>query len=125
MSNNATSAIIPSQAFDSLVRFGKAKGAAIVYQHGLDCESGTWSEEWRGKSSNVCEAENLTDRLERLATESVGLAAQVVERLETLNICNALADHGVFILIDNSAFEGSYYQGHSTSRELSDIVFHL
>ena len=58
---------------------GRAKGAAVVYQHGLDYESGTWSEEWRGKSSNVCEAENLTDRLERLAVESVGLATQVVE----------------------------------------------
>jgi hypothetical protein len=104
---------------------GRAKGAAVVYQHGLDYELGTWSEEWRGKLSNVREAENLTDRLERLAAESVGLAAQVVERLETLSTSNALADHEVFVLTDNSAFEGSYYKGHSTSRELSDIVFHL
>ena len=47
-----------------------------MYQHGLDYELGTWSEEWRGKSPNVCEAENLTDRLECLAAESVGLAAE-------------------------------------------------
>ncbi len=34
-------------------------------------------------------------------------------------------DHEVFALMDNSAFEGSYYKGHLTSRELSDIVFQL
>jgi hypothetical protein len=57
----------------------KAKGAVVVSQHGLDYESGVWSEQWRGKSLNVREAENLTDRLERLAAESVELAAQVAE----------------------------------------------
>ena len=36
-----------------------------------------------------------------------------------------MADHEVFVLTDNSAFEGSYYKGHSTSRELSDIAFCL
>ena len=99
----------------------------MVYQHGLDYELGTWSVEWRGKSSNVREAKNLTDRLERLAAESVGPAAQVqvVKQLDTLNTNSALADHEVFVLTDNSAFEGSYYKGHSTSRELSDIVFRL
>ena len=97
----------------------RAKGAIVVYQYGLDSE-------WRGKSSNVQEAKNLMDRLKRLvAAESVGLAAQVVNRLETLNADNVLADHEVFVLTDNLAFEGSYYKGHLTSRELSDIVFHL
>ena len=85
---------------------GSAKGAVVVYQHGLDYESGTWSEEWMGKSSNVREAESLTDSLERLAAESVGLATQVVERLETLNTVNALADHKVFVLTDNSPSRG-------------------
>ena len=37
----------------------------------------------------------------------------------------ALADHEVFVLTDNSAFEGAYYKGHSSSKELSDIVFWL
>ncbi len=97
----------------------------VVSQHGLDYELGVWSEQWRGKSSNVREAKNLTDRLERLAAKSVELAAQVAEQLETLNANNALADHKVFVLTDNSAFEGSYYKGHSTSRELSNIVFCL
>jgi len=32
---------------------GRAKGPVVVYQHCLDYELGTWSEEWRGKSSNV------------------------------------------------------------------------
>jgi hypothetical protein len=46
---------------------GKAKGAVVVTQYGLDYESGVWSQQWRKRSSNVREAENLTDRLERLA----------------------------------------------------------
>ena len=101
---------------------GKAKGAVVVTQYGLDYESGVWSQQWRGKSSNVREAENLTDRLERLAGQ---LAIGVVERLERLNEGAGLADHEVFVLTDNSAFEGAYYKGHSVSKELSDIVFRL
>jgi hypothetical protein len=31
----------------------------------------------------------------------------------------------VFVLTDNSAFEGLYYKGHLTSRELSNIIFWL
>jgi hypothetical protein len=61
---------------------GKAKGAVVVLQYGLDYESGVWSQHWRGKLSNVREAENLTDWLERLMGE---LAIGVVNRLETLN----------------------------------------
>ena len=45
---------------------GKAKGVVVVTQYGLDYESRVWSQQWRGKSSNVREAENLTNRLERL-----------------------------------------------------------
>ena len=43
-----------------------------------------------------------------------------------LNNNNALVDHEVFVLMDNSAFEGSfYYKRHLTSKELTDIVFRL
>ena len=49
----------------------------------------------------------------------------MAERLEELGTAGALADHEVFVLMDNSAFEGAYYKGHSTSKELSDIVFRL
>ena len=64
----------------------------MVSQYGLDYESGVWSHQWRGKSSNVREAENLTDRLERLAGQ---LAVGVVERLEALNQEAGLVDHEV------------------------------
>jgi len=101
---------------------GKAKGAVVVTQYGLDYESRVWSQQWRGKSSNVREAENLTYPLEMLAGQ---LAIGVVERLEHLNEGAGLADHEVFVLTDNSAFEGAYYKGHSVSKELSDIVFRL
>ena len=100
----------------------KAKGAVVVSQYGLDYESGVWSQHWRGKPSNVREAENLGDRLKQLAGE---LAINVAERLKTLNKSGALANHKVFILTNNSAFEGSYYKGHLASKELSDIVFRL
>ena len=101
---------------------GKAKGAVMVLQYSLDYKSGVWPQHWRGKSSNVREAENLMDRLKRLTGE---LAINVAKRLETLNKSGALADHEVFVLTDNSAFEGSYYMGHLTSKELSDTVFRL
>ncbi len=100
----------------------KAKGAVVVTQYGLDYESRVWSQQWRGKSSNVREAENLTDRLERLVGQ---LAIGVAERFERLNKVAGLADHEVFVLMDNSAFEGAHYKGHSTSKELSNIVFRL
>jgi hypothetical protein len=76
---------------------GKAKGAVVVSQYGLDYESGVWSHLWRGKSSNVREAKYLTDRLERLAGK---IACNVAERLEELNAVGALVDHEVFILTD-------------------------
>jgi hypothetical protein len=37
----------------------------------------------------------------------------------------SLQNHEVFLITDNSAFEGAYYKGHSSSRELSDIVFRV
>jgi hypothetical protein len=100
----------------------KAKGAVVVLQYGLDYELGVRSQHWRGKLSNIREAENLTDRLERLTGE---LTIHVADQLETLNKSGALADHEVFILTDNSAFKGLYYKEHLTSKELSDIVFQL
>ena len=84
-----------------------AKGAAMVELHGVSYEEGAWNVEWRNKSSNAREAENLTDRIERLVLEK------------------ALEHHEIFVFTENSAFEGCYYKGHSTSEELSDIVFHL
>ncbi len=73
-------------------------------QYGLDYESGVWSQVWRGKSSNVREAENLTDRIERLTSD---VRRNVAERVEEMNRMRALADHEVFVLTDNSAFEGA------------------
>ncbi len=72
--------------------------------------------------SNIREAEALTDRLECLAGD---IGRNVAERVEELNSTGALADHEVFVLTNNSAFKGAYYKGHSTSKELSDIVFQL
>ena len=72
---------------------GKAKGSAVMEQYGVDYKSGAWNLEWRLKSSNCREAENITDRLERLVREG------------------SLQNHEVFLITDNSAFEGAYYKG--------------
>ncbi len=85
----------------------KAKGSAVVEQYGVDYESGAWNLEWRMKLSNCREAENLTDRLERLVGGGL------------------LKNHEVFLITDNSAFEGAFYKGHSKLRELLDIVLRV
>ncbi len=53
------------------------------------------------------EAENLTDCIERMSETT------------------ALSEHEVFVMTDNTAFEGAYYKGHSPSEKLNDIVFRL
>ena len=86
---------------------GLGKGVAVVEQYGVEYEAGPWKMQWRKESSNVREAENLTDRIERLGNDT------------------ALADHEVFVMTDNTAFEGAYYKGHSPSAKLNDIIFRL
>jgi hypothetical protein len=86
---------------------GAGKGVAVVEQYGVDYESGPWKMKWRKESSNVREAENLTNRIERLAESE------------------ELFEHEVFVMTDNSAFEGAYYKGHSPNKKLNDIVFRL
>ncbi len=79
----------------------------MVEQYGEDYEPGTWNLEWRKKSSNCREVENLTDWLEPLVVEGL------------------LQNHKVFLITNNSEFKGAYYKGHLHSRELSDIVFRV
>jgi hypothetical protein len=86
---------------------GKGKGNTVIEQYGVDYESGAWNLEWREKSSNCREAENLTDQLERLVASG------------------SLHNHAVFLITDNSSFKGAYYKGHSPSRQLSEIVFQV
>jgi len=85
----------------------KGKGNAVFGQYGVDYELGAWNLEWQEKSSNCREAENLTDQLERLVASGL------------------LHDHEVFLITDNSSFEGVYYKGHSPSKHLSEIVFRV
>ncbi len=78
---------------------GLGKGVAVVEQYRVDYESGPWKMQWRKKSSNVREAENLTNRIERLSGEMM------------------LFEHKVFSMTDNTAFKGAYYKGHSPSEK--------
>ena len=86
---------------------GLGKGVAVVEQYGVDYESGPWWMKWRKESSNMREAENLTDRVERLVKDEL------------------LFEHEVFVMPDTTVFEGAYYKGHSLSEKLNDIVFRL
>ncbi len=86
---------------------GLGNGVAVVEQYGVDYESGPWKMQWRKESSNVREAENLTDCIERLSGETT------------------LFEHEVFVMTDNTAFEGAYYKGHSLSEKLNNIIFRL
>ncbi len=86
---------------------GKGKGNAVIEQYGVDYELGAWNPEWREKSSNCWKAENLTDRLERLVASG------------------SLHNHEIFLITDNSSFEGVYYKGHSPSRQMLEIVFQV
>ena len=85
----------------------KGEGECGHQAYGVDYESGAWNLEWREKSSNCREAENLTDQLERLVADG------------------SLVDHKVFLITDNSSFEGAYYKGHSPTRQLSEIEFRV
>jgi hypothetical protein len=42
---------------------GNAKGAAVIELHGVSYEAGAWNVEWRDKSPNSREAENLMDQI--------------------------------------------------------------
>jgi hypothetical protein len=75
---------------------GNAKGNLVVEQYGVNYESGAWNLQWRMKSSNCREVENLTNRLEQLVS------------------MDSLKNHKVFLITDNLAFEDAYYKGHST-----------
>ena len=49
---------------------GSGKGVAVVEQYGVEYEAGPWKMQWRKESSNVREAKNLTDRIERLGHDT-------------------------------------------------------
>jgi hypothetical protein len=86
---------------------GLGKGVVVVEQYGVEYEAGPWKMQWRKESSNVREAKNLADRIERLGRDTV------------------LTNHEVFVMTNNTAFEGVYYKGHSPSAKLNDFVFRL
>jgi hypothetical protein len=48
-----------------------------------------------------------------------------MDRLERLVAAGSLLDQEKFLITDKSSFEGAYYKGHSPTRHLSEIVFHV
>ena len=86
---------------------GSGFGSAVIGDHGIEYQSGTWSGDWRTESSNFREADNL------------------VRRLEAMVASGRAAGQQVFLFTDNLVFESCFYKGHSVSEKLSDIIFRL
>ena len=86
---------------------GSGFGSAVIGEHGIEYQSGTWSGDWRGESSNFREADNLVRRLEEMVASGTASSQEV------------------FLFTDNLVFESCYYKGHSVSEKLSDIIFRL
>ena len=90
---------------------GDASGAgfvsALIKEVGILYESITWTQNWKEESLNFREADNLMTKIKSL------VAAGKIRGQE------------VFLFIDNSAFELTYYQAYSTSWKLLDIILQL
>ncbi len=65
------------------------KGVAVMEQYDVEYEAGPWKMQWRKESSNVREAKNFTNRIDRLGRDTV------------------LTDHEVVVMTNNTAFEGA------------------
>jgi hypothetical protein len=83
--------------------FGSAlwKGEQLAYQARVHATY------YAGQSSNFQEANNLVSRMEEEA------------------VTGLLDDKECFIFTDNTAFEGTFYKGHSTSPVLTNIILRL
>ena len=86
---------------------GKGFGSGLWHDDGIEYEAGSWSVNYSQESSNYREAENLTERIERLAEGG------------------RLNDRELFIFTDNTTYEGTYYKGHSSSKKLTEIILRL
>ena len=90
---------------------GDASGSgfvsALIGDHGIEYQSGTWSGDWQTESSNFREADNL------------------VRRLEEMVASGRAAGQEVFLFTDNLMFESCFYKGHSVLEKLPDIIFWL
>lgn len=87
---------------------GVGFGSALWDGIGVEYEAGRWKRQWRRESSNFREASNLTARIEKMGADG---------RLE---------DKELFVFTDNTAYEGTFYKGHSkTSPKLTELVRRL
>jgi hypothetical protein len=87
---------------------GDGFGSGVWDEDGVHNEAGNWKEQWRKESSNYREASNLTSRIERMGEEG------------------RLRDKELFVFTDNSAFEGTFYKGHSkSSPKLTELIRRL
>ena len=99
------------EVLQALYLFGDASGAGfgstIIRKEGIMYKSGTWTEEWAKESSNFRETDNLVTKIETLVWE------------------RKVHGQEVFLFMDNSTFEFTYYKGYSTSWKLSAIILRL
>lgn len=86
---------------------GRGFGSALWDDKGVLYNSGTWKLGCSKESSNWREANNLTTRIEEMAEEG---------RLDGKEL---------FVLTDNTTFEGTFYRGYSSSKKLTEIILRL
>ncbi|KAL7525365.1 hypothetical protein ACHAXR_000975, partial [Thalassiosira sp. AJA248-18] len=86
---------------------GQGLGSALWDDGGIQYEAGNWAAHRQDKSSNWREAANLASRVQRLAEQG------------------GIEGREIFVLTDNSVFEGTFYKGHSSNQELHKIVLGL
>ena len=86
---------------------GDGFGSIILEGGRVEYQAAGWGVRYKQETSNWREANNLTTRAERMGKEG------------------RLQDKELFIVTDNSVFEGTYYKGHSKSPRLNDIIFRL
>ena len=86
---------------------GQGFGSGLWDGSGLHYEAANWAIHCKDETSNWKEASNLKFRIEALEAKG------------------KLNNAELFVLSDNSVFEGTFYKGHSNSKKLNDIVLDL
>ena len=56
---------------------GSGFGLAVIGNHGIEYQSGTWSGDWQSKSSNFREADNLVRWLEEMVASRKATGQEV------------------------------------------------
>ena len=86
---------------------GQGLGSALWDEKLIHYQAANWAPKLGAKSSNWREARNLASRILALGKEG------------------KLDGKELFVLTDNAVFEGTFYKGHSSNRDLHELVLDM